>query len=196
VTKGLSAVLKWCMSFSGVGAALVGALAFGSGHTFWHHALFIVVLAASTLAFAYAMGSGLYHGILWLLWWKAIRKNRPQPVQTRSSVPNRPIKWRLLSRSSSMDLRDTDNFALGAALFTVVLETAAFLSVLAGIGMLAFYAGIVGVPSLGISILLVVCSMSDTVREAFHERIIGEAAIVLLVIAIDVSTIAIPAMLA
>jgi hypothetical protein len=95
-----------------------------------------------------------------------------------------------------MELRENVNFALGTALFTVVLEVGAFLSVLAGIGGLAFYAGIIGVPSLGFSILFVLCSMPDAAREAFQRRTISEAAIVLLVIAIDISTIAIPAILA
>jgi hypothetical protein len=120
VTKSLSAVLKWCVGFSGVGATFVGTLAFGSGHTLWHRALFIVVLATSTLAFVYVLGAGLYHGILWFLRsQRAIRKNRLHSVRT-PSIPNRPIKWRLINRTSETDLRENCNYALGLALFTVV----------------------------------------------------------------------------
>lgn len=70
------------------------------------------------------------------------------------------------------------------------------MSVVVGVGVAAFYVGIIGVPSLAMSTFLVICFLSDAAKEAFRSRIIGEAAVLLLTIGVIVSTIAVPAILA
>jgi len=90
VTDGRNALVTWCVVVGTAGAFLAGALVFGSGHTLWHRALFIVLLCAAVPAFVIVLGTGLLDVVSWIL---AIfnRTGSPRPSITPHGAHSRHV---------------------------------------------------------------------------------------------------------